>query len=255
MDLIVGLPEVAVLREVQHTTVVGQTLYCLPMGEHFLDAATETEVTNRGGTYRIGDGFYAHVHRHLAPWMLSVSDAMMGIVLAIPPGEASALTIKWRQKLILVPPGSVALVHCVLASGVWRPDYSMKWLQNDPLLAPNAIQVPPPPDGYVVEWWRLSRQKGGEHADHGTGYRMGRRYLPAYRGPAVGTDNPSLFLRTQFDGASSHGPWRHYRICYYNPTTGARSALSSEVIIAAGINNPDQHNSKGPCRYNVWVNR
>jgi hypothetical protein len=251
------LPEVTVLRSVLFTAKAGQKLFFLPIGEHFLDAPSETELYVDNVLHRPGDGFYSHVKRGTAGWM-NTTDAMIGIALTTPTAGGEQVVLYWHQRLILLQPASVALVHCTQdGGGIWRPDYStdMRWRQNDPLVAPNAIQVANPPPDYVVEWWRLTRVKGGNHGGNGAGYRAGRRYMPVFRGPAVVTDNDSLFLRTQFDGSSTACPWRHFRVCYYNPTTGARGNLSSEVIISAGPDHPDQHNSHGPCRYNLWVNR
>jgi hypothetical protein len=247
------LPEVTVDREIGMNTVLNKTLYFIPLGEHFLDAESETELDYGGATHYPGDGFYSHVHRSMSLWM-NVTDTMIGIALTTPPPAGVALKLRWKQRLILHTPPSVLLVHCHQVGGVWVPDYTVAgWRQDDPLLAPNAIQVALPPEGYAVEWWRLTRQKGGDHGA-GTGYRAGRRYLPVYRGPAAGTDNAGLFLRDQFDPASDSAPWRHYRVCYYNLTNGARSSLSSEIIISAGTH-PDQHNGRGPSRYNLWINR
>lgn len=251
----VSLPESVTQREVTTTTVAGKKVYYIPLGEHFLNAASETELVYGGVTYHLGDGFYTHIHRSMATFM-NVTDAMIGICLTTAPPSGITLTLRWKQRLILTQPQTLALVHCSNVGGVWVPDYTIaKWKQNDVLLAPNAIQVPPPPTGYVVEWWRLSTRKGGAHT-RGSGYRSGRRYLPVFRGPAVGTENGALFLVTQFDPGSTKRPWRHYKVCYYNPTTGARSALSSEVVIASGADGPpDKLGGMGPFRYNVWINR
>jgi hypothetical protein len=247
------LPEVTVEREVSMNTVLSQTAYFLPLGECFLGADTETELEYGGAIHYPNDGFYTHIGRSIPPWM-NIGDIKIGIALTTPPPAGVSLRLRWRQRIILHVPPSVLLVHVHLVGGIYRPDYTLHgWRQDDPLLAPDAIQVAVPPEGYAVEWWRLTRQKGGDHGA-GTGYRAGRRYLPVFRGPAVGTDNAGLFLRTQFDPGSDSRPWRHYRVCYYNLENGARSALSAEVVVSAGTK-PDQHNGSGPCRYNLWINR
>ena len=248
----ISLLEVTVCRSISLTTIAGQKLYLLPLGEYFRDAVGETEI-DYNGIKHSGDGFYTHVHRSLAAWM-NVADTCIGIVLVTPPPAGVVLTLHWKQRIFLLTPPSVALVHCSHYLGGWKPDYTITgWRQDNPTIAPNAIQVAIPPLGYVVEWWRLTQQKGGAHGP-GSGYRAGKRYLPVYRGPAPNMENPALFLREQFDKGSDSRPWRHFRVCYYQPTTGYRSALSSEVIISAG-SQPDQHNGKGPSRYNLWINR
>ena len=248
------LPEVTISRELSFTTVAGRKIYFVPLGEHFFDAPSETEILYGGLLHRIGDGFYTHIHRSMSPWM-NVTDTMIGIALTTPPPAGVTLILRWKQRIILLAPPSALLVHCSHYITGWKPDYTLVgWKQNDPTVAPNAIQISLPPPGYVVEWWRLTRQKGGDHGGYGSGYRAGRQYLPVYRGPAIFTDNESLFLKTQFDQSSQCAPWKHYKVCYYNPITGARGALSSEVIISPG-NIPDQHNSKGPVRYSLWINR
>ena len=252
IDVTYGFPEVTIQREVSMTTVASQSIYYVPVGEYFYGLPTETEIVINGVTRNYG--YYSYVGRSIAPWM-NVGDIKIGIKLPGAPAAGLPLIIRWKQRRILMAVETMLLVHCTFTGGLWRPDYTIpKWMAQDPLLAPNAIQVPPPPSPYVVEWWRLARHKGGDHTGRGSGYRAGIRYLPVYRGPAPSTENTSLFLRTQFDVGSDRRQWRHFKTCYYNPTTGARSFLSDEIVISAG-GSPDMHNSKGACRWNLWMVR
>jgi hypothetical protein len=257
IDAPTEMPETTILREIEFNSVVGQKLYHIPLGEHFLDNNEDTEVYYSGIPYQRDSGFYGHIHRSLAPWMTSVRDACTGIVLITAPTAVVPMKLRYKLRLIVTTPPSVALVRANFLGGVWCPDYTVsRWLPSNPSVAPNAIQVATPASQYTLEFWRLSRTKGGDH--QGTSWlnakRMGRRYLPVFRGPSTGTSDPGLFVRDHFDPTSDANPWRKYRICWYNSLTGARSALSPETIVVGG-SKPDRHNGQGPTRYGVWIER
>jgi hypothetical protein len=246
-------PEICISRTVTLHTVIGQKLYFIPLGEHFLSKIGETSVLYNGVSHVYGDGFYTHVHRSMSPFM-NITDTCIGIKLTTAPSTIVTLVLNWKQRILQVAPPPIIPVKCDLIAGVWKIDYvSDSWRCNSPTLCLNAVQVAEPPPGCVVEFWRICRRRGGSHG----GNRSGRRYVPIFRGPAVHTENSALFHRSQFDPISDCAPWRKFKVCYYNITTGARSQLSQEVIVVGGSKR-DQHNKPsgdGAYRYGLWINR
>ena len=254
VDVNADFLELTVDREITLATILGRKDYYVAIGEHFLDGPHETSLVYGGASHAPGDGFYSHIHRSLGSWM-NVQNACIGLALATLPAAAGIpLVLRWKQRIVQQPPPSIIPVRCVQVNGVWTPDYTIaKWNASKTTTAPNAVQVTSLP-GYVAEFWRLSKKIGGSRSA-GSMHGAGMRYLPVFRGPATGTSDGWLFTRKQFDGCADTNPWRRYRVCYYNPATGARGPLSAETIVSAGDHHPDQHNGKGPVRYGLWINR
>jgi hypothetical protein len=105
---------------------------------------------------------------------------------------------------------------------------------------------PPPPAPYVVEFWRETVKRGGAFATvpGGRVLRHGRRYVPHFRGPSTQSVDPNTFYMSEFSSARAR-PWQKFRVCYYNPLTGARSALSAETIVVIGTASTDQIRTYG----------
>lgn len=250
-------PETVLQRTATFIAVGGKRVFKIPLECFFRNAAGETTLTINGNP----QGYpldYQHVHRSGAG--VAITDTGIGFILPGPAGAGWVLVFTWLERRLLVDVPSLALVHAKLDGGIWVPDYDVgaKWKPSDPTDCPNAIQVPEPPPGYVAEFWRRIRKPGGGRQDSfGNVYlRGGIRYLPYERGPAAGTANSGLFLQTMFDPNHGAEHWTHFRVCYYRTATGARSPLSSEVIVSALGNRPyDEHNGSGPTRYNLWINR
>ena len=256
-------PETATTRTVTYTTVGGEHVFKIPLGSYFKDAQGETTLSINGNRLYYPME-YQHIHRNFnngGP--TSTTDTCIGFVLDGGPASAGwTVTFTWIERRLLVEPPSLALVTTALSGGVWVPDYSVKWIHSNAATSPNAVQVALPPPGYVAEFWRLTPKVGGERIRVLTAENLksdGQRYLPYVRGPAVSTANEGLFLQAMFDPRSLGSTWKKFRVCYYHPTTGARSALSPETIVSAkpapAPHDYDQHNMSGPTRYHLWITR
>ena len=253
-------PETVFTRTISYTAVGGERVFKIPLGNYFKGAAGETTLFVNGNELFLGPD-YSHVHRNFnngGP--TSTIDTCIGFRLSggtALPGWTVVFT--WKERQLLITPPSVATVHVVLSGSTWVPDYSIPWQPQSALNAHNAIQVPLPPPGYVVEFWRLTHKKGGfRWGPYGPLNRDGQRFLPYVRGPAVNTENEGLFRQVDFDVATVNTSWKKFRVCYYRPATGARSALSSETILSAKPGGPydfDSHNGRVQVRWYLWVNR
>jgi hypothetical protein len=201
----------------------------------FLDAVGETTLEIDQGNGFIVQAFgadYAHFRRNGSGTPATVADAAIGFSLV---GGAVAagwtMRFRWKERKLITGPPTVAKVLSSL-------DYSLSWQPNT-VNATDAIQVPPI-NGMQIEFWRESRLNGGKRgtADPTKIKREGRRYLPYFRGAT----NVFLFNRGAF--AVTTSTRFKYRVCYYNPNTGARSALSNEIILACGNVQDDRVNGR-----------
>lgn len=172
----------------------------------------------------------------------SVADAAIGFSLvggAIPAGWT--LLFRWVDNRILVAPNSIAKV-------LVPADYTTVSWQANSASAPNGVLVPELP-GMQCEFWRETFRDGGKRGNNGVLKREGRRYLPFYRGA---TD---VFRFSVADFATSKREHRnHYRVCYYDPSTGARSFLSRDVVVVCSLVQADRVNGRTQrATGSVWI--
>lgn len=215
-------------------SVAGKNSYAIPAGNLFLNSAGETQLDLDQGAGFIPQAYgadYGHLLRSAPGTPASVVDAAIGFSLNNAVSAGWTFRFRWKERRILVEPPSIAKVLSSL-------DYNLYWLPNS-ANAPDGVLVPSL-NGMQVEFWRETRRNGGRRgsADPTKIQRLGRRYLPYFRGAT----DVFLFNRAAF--AVATGPRRKYRVCYYDPTTGARSALSNDIILVNNNQQADRVNGK-----------
>lgn len=224
-------------QEMVVASIAAEDRYRIPVGSLFLDAAGETTLevdTGSGYTPAVYGVDYVHLPRgYLRPCATpTVIDAVIGfrwINGAVPGGWT--FRFRWLERRILVQPAGVAAVRL---DGSLQPDQSTPWYVNSSGRHPNGIRVPLLPD-YCVELWRVTKHRGGLNSG-GQFTRNGRRYVPYVRYP-VGQDAINFELGPQLIKVSRGK--RLMKVCYYNPATGARSALCAETILFQNFTNRD----------------
>jgi hypothetical protein len=236
------LPIANIPRQIVLDSIAGKNNYRIPVGDWFLDAAGQTtlEIDSGAGyvpkTYGVD---YSHLQRVTPP--PTVADAAIGFTLAGGPVPAGwKLLFRWTDRRILVEPNSIAKV-------LVPANYAVPWSANG-ANPPNGVLVPELP-GTQVEFWRQTNRDGGLRGNFLVLKREGRRYLPFYRGA---TD---VFRFSVTDFATSQREHRnHYRVCYYDPSTGARSLLSRDVIVACSLAQADRVNGRTQRAVgSVWI--
>lgn len=209
-------------HEIIVSTVVGRHSYVIPVGNWFIDRASDTSLdidTGGGWIPQAYGADYSHLRRYSPP--ASVADLCIGWSLAGPPPAGWSMRFRWKQWNFRDAPKVVAPVRLVAGAGS-DPDYSKTWHQNMAGDEPDAVQVSEL-DGFGLEFWRRTLRTGGLRGL--TLKRSGRRYVPYQRFPA----GQFIVHKTEFSPCTSAS--RHYyRVCYYDPATGARSPLSREVV-------------------------
>lgn len=226
-------------------SVAGRNNYTIPVGNWFLDAVGDTALDIDQGSGFIPQAYgpdYAHLLRVTPP--PTVADAAIGF--SIVGGAVSAgwaLRFRWFERTLLANQPSIA------AKVLQPPSYTVEWLQNGPFAAntPNGVRVPEYPN-VQVEFWRQTWRNGGVRGGAGVLRREGKRYLPYFRGAL----NQFTFAKAEF--SSAQGLKRnHYRVCYYDPTNGARSALSNDVIVVCGPQNDRVNGRMARWARSVWI--
>lgn len=238
-----SLPMVDVIHEMVIPSVAGRNNYTIPVGNWFLDAPGDTTLDIDQGSGFIPQDYgpdYAHLLRVTPP--PTVANAAIGF--SIVGGAVSAgwtLRFRWHERTLLVKPSAVAKVR-VPAS------YTVPWNSSSAVDFPNGIRVPEYPN-VQVEFWRQTWRNGGQRGNTGTLRREGKRYLPYFRGAL----NQFTFAKTEFRTAQ---PLKrnHFRVCYYEPVTGARSALSSDIIVVCNDQQDDRVNGRyARQKGSIWI--
>jgi len=228
-----GPAEMTFVHQMTVPSVAGQQGYLIPVGDWFTNAASECKLeVDMGGGFvtRVFGVDFSGFLRSGAP--ATVTDLVIGfywIAGAVPNGWTFRFT--WYERVLFKTPMGVAKALLVGSPPV--PDMSVKWKQNSSN-APNGVTVPEL-TGYVVEFWRKTLKSGGLHINAlGSVQRRGPRYVPYYRGPA------SQFNFTVGDFSTSEASKRqHFRVCYYNTVTFARSYLSPDMIVVNSVPKAD----------------
>jgi len=219
------VPEGTLTHQMTVPSVAGQQGYLIPVWDWFKNAATECILErNTGGGFvklTFGVDFNGFV-RSGAP--ASVVDAVIGFYLAAAPPAGQTFRFTWFERIIYKIPMGIAKAK-LTGGGGGTPDMTVKWSQNTSN-APNGVTVPEL-TGYLVEFWRKNVKSGGLHTGPlGAVQRRGPRYIPYYRGPAAQFN----FQSDEFSPNIRQKRW-HYRVCYYNPVSFARSILSTDIIV------------------------
>lgn len=225
-------------------SVAGKNNYTIPVGNMFLDAAGESFLDLDTGAGFVPQAFgadYSHFRRNAPGTPTSVADAAIGFSMTNAVSTGWLFRFRWKQRSIIVEPPAIAKVLSSL-------DYSLFW-QSNSSNAPDGIRVPPM-NGMQVEFWRESPRDGGKRgsADPTKIRREGRRYLPYFRGAT----DVFVFDRSTFAIATNRR--FKYRVCYYDPTTGARSALSNDIVLVCNQSQADRVNGRVVrTARSVWV--
>lgn len=223
----------------QEMTVISTTEsnYYIPIGCIFFDAAGEStlEVDTGGGfTPAVYGVDYVHLQRGLTRPAAPITDIAIGFTwISGPVSPGWTFRFTWKERHILINPAPIMAIY--LSGGV--PDYSNYW-HVDSAPTTNGIMVPDL-NNYQVELWRMSNHRGGKN------FRGGKRFVPYVRGAT----NQFIFDMSGFAG--SRRKWR-FRICYYNPITGARSPLSEDVV---AFNNTGRNDTCGGSGSRIRINK
>lgn len=225
----------SILHEITVASITGKNNYTIPIGNMFFDQAGETTLETDFGAGLIPQVYginYTHFRRSVASGTPpSVADAAIGfsVVGAVPAGWT--FRFRWFERRLCTSPISLAKINT-------SAGYTVPWTPNS-VNAPNGILVPAYPGGQI-EFWRQTWKNGGLRGTSTVLFRQGRRYLPYFRGA---TDVIS-FPISAFCGTERNGKRNHFRVCYYDPITGARSALSNDIIVVCSITQPDRVNGR-----------
>lgn len=238
--------ETFVTRSMTIPSVFGAADYRIPVGLWFKQGSATT-LTINGNEQQYGAD-YSHIGRYSTP--PTVADTCFGFHVSgglTPLGWT--LTFTWSEGHLSIHPPTVTLQRLVNLGAGWQPDFTQEgnpWSPSSVTLAPNGVSIPTPPAPYVVEFWRETTKRGGTFLTPNGGhvFRSGRRYVPYFRGPSTQSVDPNTFYMSEFSSARAR-PWQKLRVCYYNPLTGARSALSAETIVVIGTASTDQIRTYG----------
>ncbi len=242
-----GVSTTSITYEIIFTSITGRNRYYIPVGNMFLDAASESEFfIDQGSGYnqQFYGPDYSHARRTGDGTPLSVNDAAIGV--SVDGGAVSAgwfLKFSWIERRLLIDPPSIAKVRV-------PADYTISW-QSNSITPPNGVRIPNY-QGTQVEFWRQTKRDGGQRGNllnPGVITREGRRYLPYYRGPV----DQFIFDTSEFAATQTRAR-RHFRVCYYDPTTGARSGLSNDIIVVCNDMQNDRVNGRTTRKASsVWI--
>ncbi len=242
--------------------------FLLPLGIHVwanpaadqnelkVDRSTDGGLTWTTLTYLVDWTFMV---RSYGAWPVSrgTSDVSSGAFLTTGVASGTLIRLTWKTGFIHIPPPEASAV--LLTGGAI--DLTVGIRSYNGALVPNGF-MSPQRAGLQIELWRWGFQTGRRYIMPVTGYNVlhpGKRYNPYYRFAvaAAGTGElfvqPSTLVGLGFSAPSSKT--QSFRLCYYNPLTGARSPLSDHRInwqtnrsdrIAGGVVHPSQ---------SVWISR
>lgn len=224
-------------------SIVGRNNYPIPIGDYvWSDISQSTLDVNKGAgfvsvPFGVGYNYFLRSAPGTPP---TVNDAAIGFsfIGVVPAGWT--FRFRWIETVIPTMPISIAKVRFPI-------NYAIVWNSNSPN-APNGVTVPEFP-GVQCEFWRQTGKPGGKRGSSVILHRDGRRYIPFFRG-ALGLFN---FTISDFSPANARQRQR-FKVCYYNPLTGARSRLSSNTIVVCSLAS-DAVNGRSPVRSSrsVWI--
>lgn len=221
--------------------VAGKNNYAIPVGNFVWDAPGQSALDVDTGSGFVPVAFptgYTHLRRTSAGTPPTVNDAAIGFSYVGAVAAGWQFRFRWNEDVIPVSPIALSKVQAAA-------NFAVPWNSNS-VNAPDGVTIPAYPRAQC-EFWRLTSHAGGRR---GTDLvRLGRRYLPYFRGPLTRfTFAISDFAPTQ---ASKR---QRFKICYYDPETGARSALSGDTIVVCGVQ-ADGVNGRRPVRTarSLWI--
>jgi len=222
-------------------SVAGKNNYTIPLGNFVWDAPGQSTLdvdTGAGFTPVTG---YTHLRRSAPGTPVTVNDAAIGFSYGGVVAAGWTFRFRWKEEIIPVSPDAIAKV-------LVPSDLTVPWNSNGVVNFPNGITVPAYP-GTQCEFWRQTTHAGGRRGSNSVLIRMGRRHLPYFRGPL------GQFTFSITDFASTNVSKRNrFKVCYYDPQTGARSALSTNTIVICG-RQADGVNGRRPVRTerSIWI--
>lgn len=234
-----------VRHEVVAPTVPGRISYTIPLGGWFIDRPADTSLEIDSGSGWVPQAYgadYGHLRRYSPP--PTVADLCIGWTLSGPPG-AWLMRFRWNEWVYQSAPQVVTPVRLIGGPGT-DIDYSVIWYQPTDYVCPDAVWVPPM-DGFGLEFWRRTNRTGGLRGSSLT--RSGKRYVPYIRF----APGKWIVHNMEFRPGSSVRIWK-FKVCYYDPVTGARSPLSNATI-TANQGSPEMLRTVGVSRGpgSVWV--
>lgn len=237
LDELMAKKEIIYRQEMIVPSIAAEDRYRIPVGSLFLDAASEATLevdTGSGYTPAVYGVDYVHLPRgYLRPCVVyGVLDAVIGfrwINGAV--GAGWTFRFRWLERRIIAAPTGVMAVR--LDGSGTAIDPSTRWYVNNSAALCNGLRVALLP-GYCLELWRLGKRRGGLDSGGGS-VGDGRRYVPYLRG-SVGNQ----FIDFQPLYKIGKGK-RQFKVCFYNPLTGARSALCAETVFFENFTNRDDN--------------
>jgi hypothetical protein len=220
-------------EQIDRVMVAGQQGVFLPWGAYVLATAPNIEVQIDQGAGFVLQAFgadYAFQTRQQSNgWsQASTKDVSTGVWLNNPSAAGDIVRVRWRSGSILLPPPSPIAVSTT--APVPAPGGSNGFRYNGPY-PPDAFTVAER-FGFQVEAWRMSMHGGQKRVPAAVPtfvqLRGGRRLFPYWRSPA-GSGETTIVPSTFVGGASARKKFV-FRVCYYDPATGARSELSAERV-------------------------
>lgn len=231
------------LHELIVASAAGKNNYTIPLGNFVWDAAGQSTLDVDTGSGFVPVAFpagYTHFRRSATGTPSTVVDAAIGFSCVAAVAAGWTFRFRWKEEVIPVSPGAIAKV-------LVPADFTLPWNANGANF-PNGVTVPEYPKARC-EFWRQTTHSGGRRGSNNVLMRMGRRYLPYFRGPL------DQFTFSIADFASANASKRNrFKVCYYDSTTGARSALSTDTIVICGPQ-ADGVNGRRPVRAarSFWI--
>lgn len=230
-------------HELVVASVAGKNNYVTPIGDYVWDQAGQSTLevdTGSGFTPVVFGSGYTHFLRSSTGTPASVNDAAIGFSFIGSVAAGWTFRFRWRETVIQAEPIAIAKVKLPI-------DYTIVWNSNS-TDAPNGVMVPAM-TGLQCEFWRQTNKPGGKRGASPVLIRDGRRYIPFYRGATGVFAHPI----TDFSVGNSTKRQR-FKICYYNPLTGARSRLSADTVVVCS-GKDDAVNGRIPVRTarSVWI--
>lgn len=222
---------------VEHTSTAPDQLntYNIPPGNMpFLDAQFQTTLeadTGSGFQPLVWNTDYVHALRKVSIGTKpSIIDSAIGIKLQITLAIGTLMRLRWKEFRLYMPPPIIQK-----RADTDGDDYTQIWYSgvNPQQLPPKRIQVGQA-EGFQLEFWRETLRTGGKRSTVGGGInnpqttrRLGRRYLPYYRSAV----DLWVVHMDEFTTNAINSKRLKFRVCYYDPSTGARSPLSTDGIM------------------------
>jgi hypothetical protein len=231
------LPSVLVRQETFIQSTSGKDRLVIPVGNYYLDAPGESELWINFGSGFVQQTYgvdYQHRRVRGSGAPTTVADAAIGFdyLGGPPPDDSWEFRFVWNERRLLIAP-------IVVAATRFGQDSSIRYQNNS--ANPCDGVIVPERQGCVVEFWRRTTKPGGKRGRlEMVPPRDGKRYVPYFRG------DPGAFRfhRSTFCTGDFARPRRKFRVCYYDPSTGARSELSNDVIVASAIARFDSVNGR-----------